>query len=612
MATSRGPIIGIDLGTTNSVAAVVQSGHPIIIPSQSGARLTPSVVAVSRDGRQLVGDLAKRQAITNPEGTIEAVKRLIGRRFSAPEVQRTRKERGYIIKEGLHDDIRIPFGGVDASVPELSAMVLAALKADAEAFLEQPVHEAVITVPAYFNDAQRQATKDAGRIAGLDVLRIINEPTAAALAYGTSRRHQGRVLVFDFGGGTFDVSLLEMDAGVFEVLATGGDSFLGGEDLDRRIIGWLHEQLAAQVGMDLREDPLVSQRLRDAAERAKIELSSAQEAQINLPFLYAPRGSGSAVHFQRALSRELLETLTADLVDRTLGVVDRVLADAKLRPNQLHDVLLVGGQTRMPRLQERVRRHLGREPSKGVHPDEVVALGAAIHAHSLGFGGEQVTLLDVTSMSLGVAIAGGFTRRLIPRNTTVPTATTEAFTTSRDGQTTVRIVVLQGESEQAARNELLGSFELSSLRPALRGEVQIDVTFEIDSEGIVSVTAMDRETGASQEITVAASGGLTPEELEAILRQKHAQLSPVRGEGELELRRSELQRAMQEADALLLQVRSLTGRLSTSGSLRQAAAMIEQAQQLIEGEPPLAQVVTTLEDVQRLARSLRSMLHTGS
>lgn len=605
--SKRPPVIGIDLGTTNSVSGVVQSGQVTIIPNRAGGRLTPSVVALSRDGKRLVGATARRQAITNPEGTIHAAKRLIGRRFSSPEVQATLPRLSYAVREGAHDDVRIRFGGVDCAVPELSALVLSSLREDAEAFLGQPVSQAVITVPAHFSDAQRQATKDAGRIAGLEVLRILNEPTAAAVAYAFGRRLSGRVLVFDLGGGTFDVSLLDVGDGVYEVLSTGGDTFLGGEDFDQRIIDWLAGSFANEHGIDLRGDPMALQRLRDAAERAKIELSTSQQAQVNLPFLYTPKGGGTALHLQATLTREQFESLTRDLAERTIEVVGEVLLDAGLRPTAVQEVLLVGGQTRMPMLQTMVHRHFGREPSKGVHPEEVVAVGAALHAHTLGSGEGDVTLLDVTSLSLGVAIAGGFVRRLIPRNTTVPTAITETFATSRDGQETVKIMVLQGEAEHAAKNELLGAFSLSALRPAPRGEVKIDVTFEIDSEGIVSVSALNQESGARQQITVAASGGLTPEELEALVgREKD--LIAERGGHEARQRRTELLSAVVEAQQLLPRVRALTGRVSSGGGLGRAEAMLAAAAGLPE-EAPLPQVVDSLDEVQRLIRSLRAMVH---
>jgi molecular chaperone DnaK len=552
------PVIGIDLGTTNSVVAIVQGGQPQVIKNRTGQPLTPSVVAVTAGGKRLVGHLAKRQAITNPENTVYASKRLIGRKYSSAQIQKAREVLPYHLVCGEHDDVRVQLGDRPVSLPEVSAAVLQELRKDAEAQLGRTVTKAVVTVPAYFNDGQRQATKDAGRIAGLDVLRIINEPTAAALAYGFARNVNGKIAVFDLGGGTLDVSVLDVSKGVFEVVATGGDTYLGGEDFDNRIIEWLVMAFAKEHGVDLRKDRMALQRLKDAAERAKIELSTLQETAINLPFLYTPVGGTSALHLQASLSRAKLEELTRDLAERTVQIAEQVLGEAKVTASELKEIILVGGMTRMPMVQSMVQRHF-KEPSKGVHPEEVVALGAAIQADALLRPDSQVLLLDVTPQSLGVAIAGGYTRRLIAKNTTVPTSVTETFHTSRDGQTTVKIMVLQGESDIAHQNELLGEFILSGLRLATRGEVEIDVTFDINAEGIVSVSARDRETGLQQSIIVTASGGLTDVELKEILADQEDLMLEARASSEVLLKRAALETAAKEVEALMPQVRQLTG-----------------------------------------------------
>ncbi|MBI5546281.1 MAG: molecular chaperone DnaK, partial [Deltaproteobacteria bacterium] len=504
MGMDHEPIIGIDLGTTNSVVATLQNGIATVIKNRAGANLTPSVVAMAANGKRLVGAIARRQAVTNAENTAYAVKRLIGRKWSAPQVQEARKILPYPLEEGEHDDVKVVLGGRGYSPPEVSAMVLVELKADAEAFFGRSVKQAVITVPAYFNDGQRQATKDAGRIAGLEVLRIINEPTSAALAYGFGKQVNGKIAVFDFGGGTFDISVLQVASGVFEVLATGGDTYLGGEDFDNRIIEAIAFQFGKEHGADLRQDKMALQRLKEAAEKCKCELSTTRETQINLPFIFTPPGGGSALHLQKALSREKLEELTRDLIDRCIERTRATMEEAGVKTSEIQEVILVGGMTRMPAVAEAVKRYFGREPCKGVHPDEVVALGAAIQASALVEEQSNVVLLDVTPHSLGVAIVGGYARTIIPKNTTVPTSATEMFSTSSDFQTTVKIMVLQGESEIATKNELLGEFLLSGLRPAPRGEVEIAVTFDISADGIVSVSAKDTATGKRQSITVTA------------------------------------------------------------------------------------------------------------
>ena len=558
----RGPVIGIDLGTTNSVVATVQGGSPLVIPSRAGHTLTPSIVAMAANGKRLVGPIAKRQAITNPQNTVYAAKRLIGRKYSSAQVQEAMKVLPYVVVEGQHDDLRIRMGDRDLSLPEISAMILAELKLDAEAYFGRTVTQAVITVPAYFNDGQRQATKDAGAIAGLEVLRILNEPTAAALAYGFGKKLNGKIAVFDLGGGTFDVSVLEVKDGVYDVIATGGDTYLGGEDFDHRVMEWLVSDFAQEHGVDLRKDRMALQRLKDAAEKAKIELSSTQEAQLHLPFISTPPGGKTAFHLQKTLTREQLEALTADLCDRTVKTCERVLGDAKVRPAELKEVILVGGMTRMPRIVEVVKAFFGRDPCKGVHPDEVVALGAAVQAQSVTAGGEgqqtQALLLDVTPQSLGVAVAGGYVRTLIPKNTTVPTAVTETFNTSRDAQTVVKIMVLQGESEIAHQNELLGEFILTGLRQAKRGEVEIGVTFEINAEGIVSVSATDKDTGVRQSIAVTASGGLTPDELREIIDEQRDYLLEAKSAEQTQRKAGELREVLRELSALMPNVQALS------------------------------------------------------
>ncbi|HET7788384.1 MAG TPA: molecular chaperone DnaK [Myxococcales bacterium] len=506
-------VIGIDLGTTNSVCATVQGGQPIVIPNRNGYRLTPSVVALARNGKRLVGALARRQAVTNAERTVVAVKRLMGRRWSVKSTQDTLQRMPYSVKAGPHDDVRIVLGDKDYSPPEISAMLLTEIRLDAEAFFGQPVSKAVITCPAYFNDSQRNATKDAGRIAGLEVIRIINEPTSAALAYGHGKAEGERqVAVFDLGGGTFDFTVLHMFKGVFEVEATGGDSLLGGEDFDNRIVDWLAAPFQEKHGTDLRKDKMALQRLRDAAEKAKCELSAVKQVDINLPFISATPKSGP-LHLQATLTRDQLESMTKDLVDRCMQVCDQVLAEAKVHAAQIGEVLLVGGQSRMPKVQEEVKRLFGKDPSKSVNPDEAVALGAALQGAMLLHEEREMLLLDVTPHSLGIAIAGGFFQKIIARNTTVPTSAHHVFTTVKDDQTSAKITVLQGESELASTNELLGEFMLTGLRAAPRGKVDIDVIFDISADGIVSVSALDVQTGARQSITVTASSGLTEDEI---------------------------------------------------------------------------------------------------
>lgn len=506
-------VIGIDLGTTNSCVAIVEEGVPTVIPNRGGYKTTPSMVAITEAGKRLVGHIAKRQAITNAENTVYAAKRLIGRKFSSPQVKNAMMTASYRIVEGPHGDVRVQLRDKTYSVPEISAMVLQELKLFAEEYLSEPVTKAVITVPAYFNDGQRQATKDAGQIAGLDVIRIVNEPTAAALAYGYERNVERTIAVFDLGGGTFDISLLEIGSGgVFKVIATAGDTFLGGEDFDARIIDWLIEEFRIQTDIDLRSDRMALQRLKDAAEKAKCELSAVRETDINLPFIVSTGHTG-ATHLQRTFKRETLESLCADLIDRCIDICRQTLEDARIEVDEIEDVILVGGMTRMPRIQEAVQQFFGREPCKGVHPDEVVALGAAVQGAALVDVSAQMVLLDVTPHALGIMTYGENFEELIPMNTTVPTSRSKIFTTSRDNQTAVKILVMQGESANAGSNDLLGEFVLTGLRRAPRGQVEIEVMFSIDGDGIVSVSARDMETNQQQSIQVTSSSGLTKEEV---------------------------------------------------------------------------------------------------
>jgi molecular chaperone DnaK len=511
-------VIGIDLGTTNSVVAVMEAGEPTVLENSEGARLTPSVVAITKSGERLVGQVAKRQAVTNPENTVFSIKRLMGRKFDDPEVQRTMKSVPYKITRAPNGDVRVVLGGREYSPPEISAMILQKLRIDAEAKLGEKVTQAVITVPAYFNDAQRQATKDAGSIAGLEVLRIINEPTAASLAYGLDKKKGDETIaVYDLGGGTFDISILLLGEGIFEVKATNGDTHLGGDDFDQRIIDWLADEFRKDQGIDLRKDRMALQRLKEAAERAKVELSSSMQTEINLPFITAD--SSGPKHLVMTLTRAKLENLVGELIERTRGPVMQALKDAGVKPSDVNEVVLVGGQTRMPAVIEMVRKIFGKEPHKGVNPDEVVAIGAAIQAGVLKGEVKDVLLLDVTPLSLGVETMGGVMTKLIERNTTIPARKTEVFSTAEDNQSAVEIHVLQGERELARDNKSLGRFRLEGIAPAPRGVPQIEVTFDIDANGILNVTARDKASGREQKITITASSGLTKEEVERMVRE---------------------------------------------------------------------------------------------
>src|SRR2546421_4469705 len=529
-------VIGIDLGTTNSVIAVMEGGEPTVLENSEGSRLTPSVVAITKSGERLVGQVAKRQAVTNPENTIYAMKRLMGRKYDDPEVQRMVKTMPYKITRAPNGDVRVVLGGREYSPPEISAMILQKLRVDAEAKLGEKVNQAVITVPAYFNDAQRQATKDAGTIAGLEVLRIINEPTAASLAYGLDKKKgEETIAVYDLGGGTFDISILLLGEGVFEVKSTNGDTHLGGDDFDQRIVDWLADEFRKDQGIDLRKDRMALQRLKEAAERAKIELSSSMQTEINLPFITAD--ASGPKHLVMTLTRAKLEQLVGDLIERTRGPVMKALEDAGIKASDVNEVVLVGGQTRMPAVIELVRKIFGKEPHKGVNPDEVVDIGAAIQGGVLKGEVKDVLLLDVTPLSLGVETLGGVMTKLIPRNTTIPVRKTEIFSTAEDNQSAVEIHVLQGERELARDNKSLGRFRLEGIPPAPRGVPQIEVTFDIDANGILHVTARDKASGREQKITITSTSGLSQEEVERMVREAelHAQEDRQRRE-EIEMR----------------------------------------------------------------------------
>ena len=515
-------ILGIDLGTTNSVAAVIEAGEAEVVESAEGNRITPSVVAVNaRSGERYVGQTAKRQAVTNPDNTIFSVKRLMGRRFGDPEVQDAAKRLPYKIAAGDNGDAHVEMAGQTYAPPQISSMILQKIRQDAEAKLGERITEAVITVPAYFNDSQRQATVDAGKVAGLDVKRIINEPTAAALAYGIDRQQtDSKIAVFDLGGGTFDITILDLGAGVFEVLSTNGDTYLGGDDFDEAILNWLVAEFRAETGIDLSQDRMALQRLRDAAERAKIELSSTLETEINLPFITAD--ASGPQHLVKPLSRSRLEQLVGNLIDRTEGPCRQAISDAGVNAGSINDVILVGGMTRMPAVHAKVQQIFGKEPSRSVNPDEAVALGAAIQAGVLGGDVGDIVLLDVTPLTLGIETLGNVTTALIPRNTTIPTKKTETFTTAADGQGSVDIHVLQGERPMSADNKTIGRFMLDGILPAPRGVPQIDVTFDIDSNGILSVSAQDKGTGKEQRIVIQTSSGLSDEDIQRMMAEAEA------------------------------------------------------------------------------------------
>ncbi len=593
--------VGIDLGTTNSVIAIMEGGKPTVIINSEGSRLTPSVVAFTKTGERLVGQLAKRQAILNPENTIYSVKRFMGRRYS--EVTSEIRNVPYKVVTGPNDAVRFDIMGKLYSPEEISAMILRKLVEEASRYLGEKITDAVITVPAYFNDAQRTATRDAGKIAGLNVLRIINEPTAAALAYGLDKKKNETILVFDLGGGTFDVSILEVGDGVFEVKATSGDTHLGGDDFDKRIVDWLAEEFKREYGIDLRKDRQALQRLTEAAEKAKIELSSVMETIISLPFITAD--ATGPKHLEMKLTRSKFEQLTADLVERCIGPVRQALTDAKMTERDIDEVILVGGATRIPAVQQLVRQLLGKEPNQSVNPDEVVAIGAAIQAGVLAGEVKEVLLLDVVPLSLGVETLGGVMTKIIERNTTIPVRRTEIFTTAEDNQTAVDIHILQGEREMARDNRTLGRFRLEGIAPAPRGIPQIEVTFDIDANGILHVSARDKATGREAKITITGSTQLSKEEIERMIREAEMY-------AEEDRRRRELVEARNQADSLAYQVertlRDLGDKVPAPERAR-AEHLIQEIRQAIKEEAGIERIRQLMSDLQQVAHQIAAIAY---
>jgi molecular chaperone DnaK len=596
-------IVGIDLGTTNSVVAVMEGGEPVVIPSAEGGRLIPSVVAVNpKTGERLVGKIARNQAVINPENTIFSIKRFMGRKFDDPEVQRAIKLVPYKVTAAPNGDVRVHMGGREYSPPEISAMILQKMKADAEAYLGEPVSQAVITVPAYFNDAQRNATKDAGRIAGLDVLRIINEPTASSLAYGLGEHKNEVIAVYDLGGGTFDISVLEVGDGVFEVRSTNGDTYLGGDNFDERIINWIADEFKKDNGIDLRSDRQALQRLKEAAERAKIELSSTLNTELNLPFITAD--ASGPKHLNMTLTRAKLEDLTRDMVQRSIDPCRAALRDAGLEAKDINNVVLVGGMTRMPSVVDAVKSFFGKEPSKGVNPDEVVALGAAIQGGVLRGDVKDILLLDVTPLTLSVETMGGVATPMIERNTTIPTRKSQVYSTASDSQTQVEIHVLQGERPMATDNKSLGRFILDGIPPAPRGVPQIEVTFDIDANGILNVSARDKATGREQKITITASSGLSESEIQKMVKEAEQHAAD-------DAKRKESVEAKNQAETAIFNAEKFLrdyGDKVPAEAKKQAEERIESVRQAVASEN-VEQIRSTLEALNQHLQTLGAQLY---